>query len=87
MPCGRKLQKEVEIIMKENKKRKKKIKILPYMLIVPILVGTALLSLYPFAKTIVASFSFTTSTGDWLKWAGTTFWNYFLTTGDFLVVL
>ena len=54
--------------------RKKKVRILPYLLILPVLAGETVLTIYPFIKTIISSFSFTTEDGQWLDWAGTTFW-------------
>ena len=49
-------------------------KILPYILMLPTLLGVVVFSFYPFLKTFISSFSLTTEYGEWIKWAGTYFW-------------
>lgn len=66
---------------------KKKVKILPYLLLLPVVVAVTMFSVYPFVKTIVSSFSFTTSEGTWLKWAGTVFWKNMFADPKYLQVL
>ena len=55
-------------------------KFLPYILLIPAFFGIALVNFYPFIKTIISSFSFTNEYGDWIKWAGTYFWKFMVTT-------
>ncbi len=58
----------------KTKKKSKKPQVLPYLLLVPSLVLFCCFTYYPFIKTIVASFSVTTETGKFIKWAGLTNW-------------
>ncbi|MBQ8802209.1 MAG: sugar ABC transporter permease [Tyzzerella sp.] len=55
-------------------KKKQKVKLLPYFLILPTVIGSVIFSFYPFFKTILSSFSVTDQYGSWQGWAGTTFW-------------
>lgn len=55
-------------------KKKREMKLLPYLLVVPTIIGAGLFSFYPFFKTILSSFSFTDQFGSWKGWAGLTFW-------------
>lgn len=55
-------------------------KFLPYILMIPAFFGIVLINFYPFIKTIISSFSFTNEYGDWIKWAGTYFWEFMVTT-------
>lgn len=55
-------------------KKKQKVKLLPYFLILPTIIGSVIFSFYPFFKTILSSFSVTDQYGSWQGWAGTTFW-------------
>ncbi len=68
-------------------KKRKKVKILPYLLILPVFTGVTIFSVYPLIKTIISSFSFTTEDGRWLDWAGTTFWEITFKDDKFLQVL
>lgn len=49
-------------------------KFLPYILMLPTLIGVTVFSFYPFLKTVVNSFSVTDQYGEWIKWSGTYFW-------------
>lgn len=51
---------------------------LPYMLMLPTLLGVTVFSFYPFLKTIISSFSITNQFGEWIKWAGTYFWKFMI---------
>ena len=55
-------------------KKKSKVSTLPYLLMLPTIIGCGLFSFYPFFKTILSSFSVTSEFGTWIGWAGTTFW-------------
>lgn len=54
--------------------KKKKIMVLPYLLIAPILILLSVFKIYPFIKTLVSSFAITTSIGQWLEWGGLSNW-------------
>lgn len=54
-------------------------KFLPYMLMLPTLLGVTIFSFYPFLKTVISSFSVTNQFGEWIKWAGTYFWEQLFT--------
>lgn len=54
-------------------------KLLPYMLMTPTLLGITVFSFYPFLRTVLSSFSFTNQFGEWIKWAGTYFWEILFT--------
>ena len=62
-------------------------KVLPYILLLPTFVGIVIFSFYPFARTIINSFSFTTEYGEWIKWAGTYFWEMMFHSADFWPIL
>ena len=68
-------------------KKKKKVRALPYLLMLPTFVGAALFSFYPFYKTILSSFSFTNEFGEWQSWSGTTYWNMMFTDAGFIQIL
>lgn len=55
-------------------KKKRKIPITPYLLLVLPLVSVSAFSVYPFIKTIVSSFSRTTEVGGWISWVGLDNW-------------
>ena len=55
-------------------KKKKKIPVLPYLLLAGPLALLVVFCFYPFIKTIVSSFSYTTEVGQWLGWAGLDNW-------------
>lgn len=67
--------------------KKQKVRILPYVLFLPTLVGSAVFGFYPFFKTILSSFSFTTEYGEWIGWAGTAFWNMMFQNEEFWKIL
>ena len=69
------------------KKKKKKVRLLPYLLMLPTFVGAGVFSFYPFFKTILSSFSFTDEFGSWQKWAGTTYWRMMFNDSDFFKIL
>lgn len=64
-------------------KKKKKVKLLPYLFFMPTMIGCVVFSFYPFFKTIVSSFSFTTEYGEWLGWSGTVFWEFMFKNEEF----
>ena len=53
---------------------KKKVSALPYLLLVVPMTLLVVFCFYPFAKTIISSFSYTTEVGQWLGWAGLDNW-------------
>ena len=68
-------------------KKKKKVKALPYFFFMPTLIGCVVFSFYPFFKTIISSFSFTTEYGEWLGWSGTVFWEFMFKNEEFWMIL
>ena len=54
--------------------KKKKIDLLPYVLLIPTFVGITVFSFWPFLKTVICSFSVTDEFGNWIRWEGTYFW-------------
>ena len=77
------------LIKSSLKVRAKKLKkrILPYMLLlIPLLLLIAF-SFYPFVKTVVSSFSYTTEVGQWLSWAGLRNWEMVLKDSKFWQVI
>lgn len=67
--------------------RRRKILLLPYMLLVPSLFLAIMFSFYPFAKTIISAFSITTATGEWIRWSGFDNWKMLLSGERFWNVL
>lgn len=63
--------------------KKRKVMILPYLLILPVIVLVGTFKIYPFVKTFVSSFSVTTSVGEWLGWAGFDNWKMVFTDQNF----
>lgn len=61
-------------IAKVKTSKKKKIDLLPYFLLLPTFIGITVFSFWPFLKTIICSFSVTDEFGNWIRWAGTYFW-------------
>lgn len=55
-------------------KRKRKIPVTPYLLLLLPLISVCTFSVYPFIKTIISSFSRTTEVGSWLSWVGFENW-------------
>lgn len=70
----------------EKKNKKKKVRLLPYLLLVPSLIPFVCFTYYPFIKTIISSFAITTETGEFLAWAGLTNWSR-LANDSFIKVL
>ena len=54
--------------------KKRKIDLLPYLLILPTFVGITIFSFWPFLKTVICSFSVTDQFGEWIRWEGLYFW-------------
>ena len=73
--------------------RRRKVKALPYFLILPVLILFGVFTYFPFIKTIVYTFALTDSTGRFTKWVGwdnwvrvlgkSSFWDTVLTTIEF----
>lgn len=68
-------------------KKKRKIPITPYLLLLLPLVSVSAFSVYPFIKTIVSSFSRTTEVGGWISWVGLDNWKMVVEDRTFLNVL
>lgn len=73
--------------MKKKNKELLSVKALPYVLLFPTYLSICIFSFYPFVKTIISSFSFTDEFGNWIGWAGTTFWNMMFRSEKFLPML
>lgn len=58
-------------------------KLLPYLLILPMLLAVSIFSFYPLFKTVISSFSFTDEYGNWVGWSGTYFWNNLFSSDSF----
>ncbi len=69
--------------MTKERKREKGFWI-AYLLLIPSFILFAMFSYYPFAKTILNSFSVTTATGDFIRWAGLTNWKRVLSDKAFM---
>lgn len=65
-------------------KKWKKVRVLPYLLMLPTFLGAIIFTFYPFSKTILSSFSFTNEFGEWQSWAGITYWKMMFTDASFL---
>lgn len=63
--------------------KKKKIPVLPYLLLAVPLALMGVFCFYPFVKTIISSFSATDEVGQWLGWVGTDNWQMVLEDPDF----
>lgn len=63
--------------------KKKKIPILPYLLLAGPLALMGVFCFYPFVKTIISSFSVTDEVGQWMGWAGLDNWKMVLEDPDF----
>ncbi len=59
---------------KKQRIQQKKIRLLPYLLILPSLLLYICFTYFPFGRTVVSSFAITTETGKFLRWAGLTNW-------------
>lgn len=66
---------------------KKKVPILPYLLLLVPLTLMVVFCFYPFAKTIISSFSYTTEVGQWIDWAGLDNWKMVMEDDDFHMIL
>ena len=67
--------------------RKKKVPILPYLLLIVPLSLLVVFCFYPFVKTIISSFSYTTEVGQWLSWAGMDNWKMVVEDRSFGMIL
>lgn len=63
--------------------KRRKTSMMPYFLILPVLLLFLAFTYYPFAKAAVFSFSFTDSTGGFVKWAGWSNWTRVLSKKSF----
>ncbi len=63
--------------------KKKKIPVLPYLLLAIPMLLLITFGFYPFIKTIVSSFSYTTEVGEWLGWAGLDNWKMVIEDKEF----
>lgn len=66
---------------------KKKVSALPYLLLIGPMLLLVVFCFYPFVKTIISSFSYTTEVGQWLGWAGLDNWKMVLEDRDFKMIL
>ena len=66
---------------------KKKVSALPYLLLVVPMTLLVVFCFYPFAKTIISSFSYTTEVGQWLGWAGLDNWKMVTEDSSFQLIL
>ena len=66
---------------------KKKVPALPYLLMIIPLALMVVFCFYPFVKTIVSSFSYTTEVGQWLGWAGLDNWKMVTQDSSFKMIL
>ena len=66
---------------------KKKVSALPYLLLVVPMTLLVVFCFYPFAKTIISSFSYTTEVGQWLGWAGLDNWKMVTEDSSFQMIL
>ena len=66
---------------------KKKVSALPYLLLVVPMTLLVVFCFYPFAKTIISSFSYTTEVGQWLGWAGLDKWKMVTEDSSFQMIL
>ncbi len=60
-------------------KKKRKFLMTPYLLLLPPFILLCAFSFYPFARTVINSFSVTDEIGNWLGWAGLVQWKAVLT--------
>lgn len=67
--------------------KKKKVPILPYLLLLIPMALMVIFCFYPFVKTIISSFSYTTEVGQWLGWAGLDNWIMVVQDNDFKMIL
>lgn len=74
-------------IKKQEKTAREKGFWIAYLLLIPSFVLFAMFSYYPFIKTILNSFSVTTSTGDFIRWTGLTNWERVLSDKAFTTTL
>ncbi len=74
-------------IKKQEKTAREKGFWIAYLLLIPSFILFAMFSYYPFIKTILNSFSVTTSTGDFIRWTGLTNWERVLSDKAFTTTL
>lgn len=74
-------------IKKQEKTAREKGFWIAYLLLIPSFILFAMFSYYPFVKTILNSFSVTTSTGDFIRWTGLTNWERVLSDKAFTTTL
>ena len=67
--------------------KKKKIPVLPYLLLAVPMLLLITFCFYPFIKTIISSFSNTTEVGQWLSWAGFENWKMVFGDSDFGLIM
>ena len=67
-----------------NQPKKRKVKALPYLLLIPNMVLLGLFTFYPFIRGIILSFCVTTPQGEIGSFVGTRMWNKVLTSTSFL---
>lgn len=67
--------------------KKKKVQALPYLLLLFPMILMVVFCFYPFIKTIVSSFSYTTEVGEWLGWAGLDNWKMVVQDSSFQMIL
>lgn len=67
--------------------KKKKVPMLPYLLLLVPMALMVIFCFYPFVKTIISSFSYTTEVGQWLGWAGLDNWKMVVQNNDFKMIL
>lgn len=70
-----------------NPGKKKRISILPYILILPAMALFMIFNFYPFLKAILLSFSMTNKQGEVTQWVGLANWVRFLTKDSFWDVI
>lgn len=62
-------------------------KLLPYMLLLPVIILYLTFTYYPFVKTIILSFSVTNKKGDFVRWVGLRNWITIVTKDDFWQII
>jgi len=68
-------------------KKKKKIPVTPYLILLIPLILLIAFGVYPFVKTIISTFSRTTEVGTWISWAGFDNWKMVLSDKEFWEIL
>lgn len=78
---------KMAVTVRTGRRKSRKISPVPYLLLIPSLILLTMFSFYPFAKTIISSFSITSATGEWIRWAGFDNWKMLLSGERFWKVL